>query len=207
MDLLRTIGQGPKDPPSGTRCDHPRTRVGGRPRRDWCVPPVRCRESISDRLTCVSERDPRSCGVPSGRAGPVRPHCARLLRGLLDRRARAALHRTDTAETVLRATRRGLIRPEVQPGTREIVMRGDGLCAGVLRPQRGRPGWAVPLLLFLAVLIVSALAFNLANLNTGGEAIPVVPGAGGMPASQVGNLASDPTAEAVVLIMTTLLFA
>jgi Domain of unknown function (DUF4129) len=86
-------------------------------------------------------------------------------------------------------------------------MRGDGLCAGVLRPRRGRPGWAVPLLLFLAVLIVSALAFNLANLNTGGEAIPVVPGAGGTPASQVGNLASDPTAEAAVLIMTTLLFA
>ena len=51
-------------------------------------------------------------------------------------------------------------------------MNGDRHRSDVLRLRRGRPAWAVPVLLFLAVLLVAALAFNLANLDTGGEALP-----------------------------------
>ncbi|HYM39516.1 MAG TPA: DUF4129 domain-containing protein [Thermoplasmata archaeon] len=38
--------------------------------------------------------------------------------------------------------------------------------------SRGRAAWAIPLLLFLAMLLAAGLAFNLANLNTGGEQMP-----------------------------------
>ena len=55
---------------------------------------------------------------------------------------------------------------------------------------RGRSSWAVPLLLFLAVLLVAGLAFNLANLDTGGEAIPAVPSGGSTPTSSRGLLSS-----------------
>ena len=48
-----------------------------------------------------------------------------------------------------------------------------------MRSTRGRTEWAVPLLLFLAILLVAALAFNVANLDTGGEAIPGGTAAGG----------------------------
>lgn len=44
---------------------------------------------------------------------------------------------------------------------------------------RGRSTWLAPLLLFLAVLLAAGLAFNVANLDTGGEAIPAPPNAGG----------------------------
>lgn len=73
-------------------------------------------------------------------------------------------------------------------------MSGDRLRSGVFRVRRGRPAWAVPVLLFLAVLIVAALAFNLANLDTGGEAIPDVPDAGGTPPTAVGAIVPDPYA-------------
>lgn len=46
----------------------------------------------------------------------------------------------------------------------------------------------MPLLLFLAVLLAAGLAFNLANLDTGGEAIPAVPNAGGTSTSNAGLL-------------------
>ncbi len=58
---------------------------------------------------------------------------------------------------------------------REIVMSGDGLRNGVLRLRRGRPAWAVPVLLFLAVLLAAALAFNVANLDAGDETAPPLP--------------------------------
>jgi Domain of unknown function (DUF4129) len=60
-------------------------------------------------------------------------------------------------------------------------MSGHRLRAEVLRLRRGRPGWAVPLLLFLAVLLVAGLAFNLANLDTGGESLPGPPVSGTQP--------------------------
>src|SRR3989475_13285344 len=51
-------------------------------------------------------------------------------------------------------------------------MNGDRLCTEVSRLRWGRPTWAIPVLLFLAVLLVAGLAFNLANLDTGGGAFP-----------------------------------
>src|SRR2546422_5123693 len=51
-------------------------------------------------------------------------------------------------------------------------MNGDRLCTKVSRLRWGRPSWAIPVLLFLAVLLVAGLAFNLANLDTGGESFP-----------------------------------
>src|SRR2546427_2298016 len=51
-------------------------------------------------------------------------------------------------------------------------MNGDRLCMEVSRLRWGRPTWAIPVLLFLAVLLVAGLAFNLANLDTGGESFP-----------------------------------
>src|SRR5437899_1186069 len=51
-------------------------------------------------------------------------------------------------------------------------MRPRRLRTDVIRTWRGKAEWAVPLLLFLAILLVAALAFNVANLDTGGEAIP-----------------------------------
>src|SRR5256712_2931668 len=57
-------------------------------------------------------------------------------------------------------------------GVRETVMRPRRLRTDVIRTWRGKAEWAVPLLLFLAILLVAALAFNVANLDTGGEAIP-----------------------------------
>jgi Domain of unknown function (DUF4129) len=76
-------------------------------------------------------------------------------------------------------------------------MNGDRLCAEVSRLRRGRPGWAVPVLLFLAVLLVAGLAFNLANLDTGGESFPG-PTAGGTQPTAVGTF--DPFLTDVVLL-------
>lgn len=56
----------------------------------------------------------------------------------------------------------------------------------VTRTRRGRAAWAVPLLLFLAIVLVAALAFNLANLDTGGEAIPGGTVSGGTQPSALG---------------------
>ncbi|HEX9341828.1 MAG TPA: DUF4129 domain-containing protein [Thermoplasmata archaeon] len=43
------------------------------------------------------------------------------------------------------------------------------------RLRRGRPAWAVPVLLFLAVVLAAALAFNVANLEAGDETAPPLP--------------------------------
>jgi|GEM_PF-2771057 len=56
----------------------------------------------------------------------------------------------------------------------------------VIRTWRGKAEWAVPLLLFLAIILVAALAFNIANLDTGGEAIPGGTAAGGTEPSAFG---------------------
>ena len=71
----------------------------------------------------------------------------------------------------------------------------------MFRVRRGRPAWAVSVLLFLAVVIVAALAFNLANLDTGGEALPAIPNAGGTPPSGVGSLAPDPYSNVFLLLL------
>ena len=66
-------------------------------------------------------------------------------------------------------------------------MSGESLRADVFRLRWGRPGWAVPILLFLAVVLVAALAFNLANLDTGGESFPT-PATGGTEPTQVSRV-------------------
>jgi len=63
----------------------------------------------------------------------------------------------------------------------------------------------VPLLLFAAILLVAALAFNLAYLDTGGEAIPAVPNAGGSEPSTRGPL--DPGSVTSLLILLAFLAA
>src|SRR3989441_3749301 len=65
--------------------------------------------------------------------------------------------------------------------------------------RRGRTEWAVPLLLFLAIVLVAALAFNVANLDTGGEAIPGAGAAGGTGPSALG--AFDPILADVILVV------
>ena len=69
----------------------------------------------------------------------------------------------------------------------------------VIRPWRGRTEWAVPLLLFLAIVLVAALAFNVANLDTGGEAIPGGSVAGGTEPTALGFL--DPLLGDVFLVL------
>ena len=58
-------------------------------------------------------------------------------------------------------------------------MCGERLGSGVFRLQGKKVAYAVPLLLVLAVVLVAALAFNVANLDPGGESIPQAPAAGG----------------------------
>lgn len=72
----------------------------------------------------------------------------------------------------------------------------------------GRTSWAVPLLLFLAILLVAGLAFNLAYLDTGGEEVPTAPTAGGTSATSTGVQAIDfvRSAGAVVLIGAVIIF-
>src|SRR2546425_9071917 len=65
--------------------------------------------------------------------------------------------------------------------------------------RRGRTEWAVPLLLFLALVLVAALAFNVANLDTGGEAIPGAGAAGGTGPSALG--AFHPILADVILVV------
>src|SRR2546428_3800264 len=64
---------------------------------------------------------------------------------------------------------------------------------------RGRAEWAVPLLLFLAILLVAALAFNVANLDTGGEAIPGGGASGGTEPNAFGVF--DPLAGDLFLVV------
>jgi hypothetical protein len=56
-------------------------------------------------------------------------------------------------------------------------MSSERVRTGVLRPPSTRSTWVVPLLLVLAVVLVAGLAFNVANLNLGGQSIPIVPAA------------------------------
>lgn len=60
------------------------------------------------------------------------------------------------------------------------------MASAVLRVPRRQSRWTVPLLLFLAVLLAAGLAFNVANLDTGGEAIPAPPNTGGTSTSNQG---------------------
>src|SRR2546426_73073 len=78
-------------------------------------------------------------------------------------------------------------------------MSARRLRTGVIRPWRGKSEWAVPLLLFLAIVLVAALAFNVANLDTGGEAIPGGGVSGGTSPSALGVF--DPFLGDVFLVI------
>jgi uncharacterized protein DUF4129 len=67
------------------------------------------------------------------------------------------------------------------------------------RDPRGRTAWVVPLLLCAAILLIAALAFNLAYLDTGGEQLPASPGGGAANPGAAGILDSR-TASTLVLI-------
>src|SRR2546421_6687086 len=127
------------------------------------------------------------------RAGP-RPPLSRFRRD----RLRPSILRAPEAEALLRATQLCLIGA---PGSlREIVMSAERLRADVFRLRRRKFAWAVPLLLVLAVLLVAALAFNLANLDTGGESIPQATAPGG-PASRAGVFVPDPIATILLTVL------
>ena len=79
-------------------------------------------------------------------------------------------------------------------------MSAERLRADVFRIRRRKFAWAVPLLLVLAVLLVAALAFNLANLDTGGESIPQATAPGG-PASRAGVFVPDPIATILLTVL------
>src|SRR5437879_12845323 len=78
-------------------------------------------------------------------------------------------------------------------------MRPRRLRTDVIRAWRGKAEWAVPLLLFLAILLVAALAFNVANLDTGGEAIPGGGASGGTEPNAFGVF--DPLVGALFLVV------
>src|SRR5204862_3923099 len=82
----------------------------------------------------------------------------------------------------------------------KIVMSAERLRADVFRLRRRKFAWAVPLLLVLAVLLVAALAFNLANLDTGGESIPQATAPGG-PASRAGVFVPAPIATILLTVL------
>lgn len=71
--------------------------------------------------------------------------------------------------------------------------------------QRGRRAWAAPLLLVLAVVIVAALAFNLANLEPVGESIPVVPNTS--EGRESAEILPGPIGLAVVWVLAAILLA
>ena len=75
-------------------------------------------------------------------------------------------------------------------------MCGQRLGSGVFRLQGKKVAYAVPLLLVLAVVLVAALAFNVANLDPGGESIPQAPAAGGPPRSGLPGGKSSPAPSA-----------
>src|SRR5437879_7207722 len=79
-------------------------------------------------------------------------------------------------------------------------MSAERLRADVFRLRRRKFAWAVPLLLVLAVLLVAALAFNLANLDTGGESLPQATAPGG-PASRAGVFVPDPIATILLTVL------
>src|SRR5207302_728241 len=111
---------------------------------------------------------------------------------------RPPIPRAPEAEALLRATQLCLI--SASRSLREIVMSAERLRADVFPPRRGKFAWAVPLLLVLAVLLVAALAFNLANLDTGGESLPQATAPGG-PASRAGVFVPDPIATILLTVL------
>lgn len=87
------------------------------------------------------------------------------------------------------------------PHRRQAFSARDGgkpLCAAgtfvafVYGLRRGTYAGAVPLLLLVAVLLVAALASNLAHLDTAGEALPTLPSAGASEATPLGLMATLP---------------
>ncbi len=86
-------------------------------------------------------------------------------------------------------------RPRVLPQT---VISSPAVRRSVARDPRGRASWVVPLLLCAAILLIAALAFNLAYLDTGGEQLPPSPG-GGSPNPGAGGILDTSTASTLVL--------
>src|SRR6266571_305135 len=198
VDLLRALGQGPQDPASRARRDHASPRPHRRPRRDRCVPRALGRVGRLHRRTRLQRLGAGHGAQHAGRSGPRRSPRLRLLNRFRSRRPRLAVYRPATARAVLRAARRGvsLLTPT---GVRETVMSARRLRTGVIRTWRGKAEWAVPLLLFLAIVLVAALAFNVANLDTGGEAIPGGGAQGGTQPSAFGVF--DPLLGDLLLIV------
>lgn len=86
-------------------------------------------------------------------------------------------------------------------------MRGRSLRTVVFEGRVEKRYWLVPGLLVLAVVLVAALAYNLGNLDTGGEALPDFPNAGGVPANGGGFVPMDPVATLVLFLILGSLFA
>src|SRR5438034_422314 len=78
-------------------------------------------------------------------------------------------------------------------------MCGQRLGSGVFRLQGKKVAYAVPLLLVLAVVLVAALAFNVANLDPGGESIPPAPAAAGPPPTE--SYLPDPIVTQVLALL------
>ncbi len=86
-------------------------------------------------------------------------------------------------------------------------MTSSGVGRRVAATPRGRTVWVVPLLLFLAILLVAGLAFNIAYLDTGGDQLPVTPGPGSPAANAQGPLDSNTAGFLIVATFVALLVA
>lgn len=82
-------------------------------------------------------------------------------------------------------------------------MSAERLLTAMAGVERGRRAWAVPLLLVLAVVIVAALAFNLANLEPAGESAPRVPRSDENPSEAAVSL-PDPIAIVVLQVLSAI---
>lgn len=83
-------------------------------------------------------------------------------------------------------------------------MTPPALGRAVPSASRGRAVWVIPLLLFLAILLVAGLAFNLAHLDTGGDQLPTSPGSSAPPANPQGIL--DANTSSFLLVATFVAF-
>ncbi len=83
-------------------------------------------------------------------------------------------------------------------------MTSSAVGRSVPTASRGRAVWVIPLLLFLAILLVAGLAFNLAHLDTGGDQLPISPGSGSPTANPQGLL--DTNVSAFLLVATFVAF-
>jgi hypothetical protein len=84
-------------------------------------------------------------------------------------------------------------------------MSSQRLRTRVLPRPRTRSAWAAPLLLVLAVVLVAGLAFNVANLDLGGQSIPGAPAADRTPGSYW-VLVSDSVATILLFALLPVLF-